>query len=210
MNTSGFSGGKVHLWGGLVFVFANLLFLVNKFNETSRVFLGRRMQDVISGQNLALILVGQIALIVGFIAYYQGYAPRVGQGGKVALRLLCGGGIILALGHVTFMTALNRYVSSAVLANLEFLFLLVILGGLLLFVGLLWFGMLNLRRPVLTYWRWLPFCTGVVGIIGFVGFSGEEITAPFLLFRTLFALGLIGMGVVLALEKPRQPALDNH
>lgn len=210
MNTAGMFGSKVHLWGGLVFVFANFLFLVNKLNEMSNIFLGRWMQDVISGQHLALILVGQIALIVGFIAYYQCYAPRVGQGGKVALRLLCGGGITLALGHVTFMTALERYVPSAVLAHLEFLFLLVILGGLLLFVGLLWFGMLNLRRPVLTYWRWLPLCTGLLGVLGFIGFSGEEITAPFLLFRTLFALGLIGMGVVLALEKPRQHALDNH
>ena len=33
-------------------------------------------------------------------------------------------------------------------------------------------------------------------------FSGEEINAVFLFFRTLFALGLVGMGLGLFLEKP--------
>jgi hypothetical protein len=33
-------------------------------------------------------------------------------------------------------------------------------------------------------------------------FSGEEITATFLFFRTLFALGLIGLGLTMWLERP--------
>ena len=47
--------------------------------------------------------------------------------------------------------------------------------------------------------------TGLMGFVGFILFSGEEITAIFLLFRTLFALGLIGLGLILWLEKPVQP-----
>jgi hypothetical protein len=42
-----------------------------------------------------------------------------------------------------------------------------------------------------------------MGFIGFFLFSGEEITATFLFFRTLFALGLIGLGLILWLERPR-------
>jgi hypothetical protein len=44
-----------------------------------------------------------------------------------------------------------------------------------------------------------------MGFIGFFLFSGQEITAVFLFFRTLFALGLIGLGLTLWLEKPVQP-----
>lgn len=40
---------KIHQWGGIAFVLGNLLFLVNKFSEMSRLFLGRQMTDVISG-----------------------------------------------------------------------------------------------------------------------------------------------------------------
>ena len=43
-----------------------------------------------------------------------------------------------------------------------------------------------------------------MGFIGFVLLGGAEITAIFLVFRTLFALGLIGLGVTLWLEKPVQ------
>jgi hypothetical protein len=74
-----------------------------------------------------------------------------------------------------------------------------------LLIGLIWFGILNLRRPVLSRWRWLPLATGLMGFIGFVLLGGAEITAIFLFFRTLFALGLIGLGVTLWLEKPVQP-----
>ena len=40
--------------------------------------------------------------------------------------------------------------------------------------------------------------------IGFVVFRGADITATFLFFRTLFALGLMGLGVRLWLENPVQ------
>ena len=89
--------------------------------------------------------------------------------------------------------------------NAENLFLLVLIGLLLLLTGLIWFGILNLRHPMLDRWQWLPLATGLVGFIGFVLLSGEEITAVFLFLRTLFALGLIGLGLTLWLEKPVRP-----
>jgi len=142
---------SAHRWGGLAFVVGNVLFVVNKLNEMSRLFLSRPMPDVISGQNLGLIFLGQVALIIGYLAYYQFYAARVGWQGKYALRLFAGGGIVLAIGHVSFMSAL--------LPSAEPLFLLVIIGLLFSLIGLIWFGILNLRRPVLRYWRWLPLFT---------------------------------------------------
>jgi hypothetical protein len=187
---------KAQQWGGLAFALGNVLFVVNKLDEMSRLFLSRPMPDVISGQNPGLILLGQVALIIGYVAYYQFYAPRAGRPGKYALRLFAGGGILLAIGHVSFMSAL--------LPSAEPLFLLVIIGLLTLLIGLIWFGILNLRQPVLRYWRWLPLFTGLMGFIGFFVFSGEEINATFLFFRTLFACGLIGLGLILWLEKPVQ------
>ena len=71
-------------------------------------------------------------------------------------------------------------------------------------MGLILFGIANLRQPILGRWQWLPLTTGLVGVFGFLLFSGEEITAIFLLFRTLFALGLFGLGLTLWLEKPGQ------
>lgn len=205
MITEVISGSRVHQWGGVAFVFGNLLFIVNKLNEMSRLFLGRWMPDVISGQNPALILLGQVALIIGYVTYYQFYSRRVGRSGKNALRLFSGGGIVLAFGHVSFMSVLVNYIPPSILLYAENLFLLVIIGLLFLLIGLIWFGILNLRQPILSRWLWLPLATGLMGFIGFVLFSGEEITAIFLFFRTLFALGLIGLGVTLWLEKPVQP-----
>ena len=195
-------GNQNQRWGGAAFMLGNLLFLVNKLNEMSRLFLGHRMPDVISGQNPVLILCGQVALIIGCVAYYQFYARRVERVGKNALRLFSGGGIVLAFGHVSFISALVGFLPAA-----EYLFALVIIGLLLLLIGLLWFGILNLRQPILSRWPWLPLATGLMGFIGFVLFSGREITALFLFFRTLFALGLFGLGLALWLEKPVQPAL---
>jgi hypothetical protein len=43
--------------------------------------------------------------------------------------------------------------------------------------------------------------TGLLGFTGFFLFSGEQITATFLIFRTLFAMGLIALGMTLWLEK---------
>ncbi len=189
-------------WGGLAFVFGNVLFVVNKLDEMSRLFLRRSMPDMISGQNLGLILLGQVALIIGYVAYCQFYFQRAGRPGKYALRLFSGGGIVLAVGHVSFMTELEDYLPGSVLPYADNLFLLVIIGLLLLLIGLIWFGILNLRQPMLGRWQWLPLATGLMGFVGFVLFSGEEINAVFLFFRTLFALGLIGLGLTLWLENP--------
>jgi hypothetical protein len=93
-------------------------------------------------------------------------------------------------------------VPAAIRPYVESLFFVLIIGLATLLVGLIWFGILNLRQPLVSRWRWLPLFTGLLGFIGFFLFSGETITAIFLLFRTLFAYGLIGLGVVLWLEKP--------
>jgi len=55
---------------------------------------------------------------------------------------------------------------------------------------------------------WLPLATGLMGFIGFFLFRGELITATFLFFRTLFALGLIGLGLTLWQERPTQQEMD--
>jgi hypothetical protein len=190
--------------GGAAFMLGSLLFMVNKLDEMSRLFLGRAMPDVISGENLLLILVGQVALITGFAIYYRTYAERASRAGKNALRLFCGGGILLAIGHISFMTSLAEVLPPVVAATLEAIFVFVLLGVALTCLGLVWFGVLNLRQPVIGRWRWLPVATGLMGAIGFFLFSGEQINATFLFFRTLFALGLIGLGLILWLERPLQ------
>ena len=214
MNTSPLPqtrGARINLWaglplaGGLAFGLGNLLFVVNKLDEMSRLFLGRWMPDVISGEQPALIAAGQAALIFGYVVFYQVYAPRAGRPGRAALRLLTGGGIGLAVSHIGFMSALAPYLPAAVRPYVEYFFPLVIVGLLGLLAGLLWFGALNLRQPVFSRWPWLPLATGGLGFIGFFVFSGENITAIFLVFRTLFAFGLIGLGVGLSVEKPVQP-----
>jgi hypothetical protein len=185
----------LHRWGGAAFVLGNLLFITNKLDEMSRLFLGQRMPDVISGQNMLLILIGQAALIVGYVAFYQYYAPRTGRSGRNALRLFCGGGLMLALGHMGFIDGVSMP---------EVFWAFVFLGLSVALAGLIWFGIVNLRQPVLERWRWLPLATGVMGFVGFFLFSGEEITAVFLLFRTIFACGLIGLGLTLWLGEPRK------
>jgi hypothetical protein len=193
-----------HRWGGASFILGNVLFIVNKLDEMSRHFLDRSMPDVISGQNPLLILIGQAALITGYVAYFRLYAQRGGRAGKNALRLFCGGGIILAVGHVGFMSSLAEFVPPSLRPYAESSFLIVLIGLLLLIIGLIWFGVLNLRQPVPARWPWLPLATGLMAFIGFFLFSGEETTATFLFFRTLFALGLIGLGLVMWLERPSQ------
>ncbi len=211
MNTSDLPARRIQLnqksrhWGGLAFAFGSVLFIVNKLDEMSRVFLARPMPDLISGQQIGLILLGQMALIMGYVAYYRCYAPRVGRFGKIALGLLSGGGMLLALGHVTFMSGLGEQLPRSLAQYGENLFVLVIFGLLFLLIGLIWFGILTLRKPLLRCWQWLPLATGLMGFIGFFAFSGEIITAPFLFFRTLFAIGLIGLGIILWLEQPMQP-----
>ena len=52
------SNDTYHRLGGAAFVLGNLLFITNKLDEMSRLFLGRGMPDVISGQDMLLILIG--------------------------------------------------------------------------------------------------------------------------------------------------------
>lgn len=189
---------QVNRWGGAAFVLGNLLFITNKLDEMSRLFLGRGMPDVISGQDMLLILIGQVALIVGYAAFYQRYGQCVGRFGRNALRLFSGGGILLAVGHAVFIDGFRLP---------DALFFLILIGAAAVIAGLIAFGIANLRQPVLGRWQWLPLATGIMGFVGFFLFSGEEITATFLLFRTLFALGLIGLGLILWLEEPVQPVM---
>ncbi|NQU29447.1 MAG: hypothetical protein HQ525_02140, partial [Anaerolineae bacterium] len=147
--------------------------------------------------DILLILIGQVALIIGYIAFFRLYSQRAGRFGKNSLRVLCSGGILLALGHITFMT-----IPGIPVEVLELFFILVLIGNAALLIGLILFGIANLRQPILGRWRWLPLATGVMGFIGFFMFGGENITPVFLIFRTLFALGLIGLGLTIWLEKP--------
>jgi hypothetical protein len=140
------SRNKISQWGGTAFMLGSLLFLAKKFNDMSRLFLSRPIPDVISGQNLLLIL-------------FQVYATRVSRFGKMALRLFSGGGIVLAVGHVSFMNSLADYVPPSIFSYVEAFFIAVLIGTLLLIVGLIWFGVLNLRQPILgrgNGCRWRP------------------------------------------------------
>ena len=185
MNTE----SNVQRWGGAAFVVGNLLFILNKLNEMSRLFLGREIPDVISGETVLIIVMGQVMLIIGFGAQYWVYSKRAGRFGKIALALYCAGGVLLTIGHIGFMPK-----------SLEWLFVFVLIGLLVMVIGQILFGMANLRKPILGRVPWLPLATGIMGAIGFFVFSGQEITATFLAFRTLFALGLCGLGVILYLE----------
>jgi hypothetical protein len=78
------------------------------------------------------------------------------------------------------------------------------IGMILLLAGLIWFGLLNLRQQIVSRWRWLPLATGLLGFVGFFLFADEDITAIFLFFRTLFALGLVGLGLMMWLERSVQ------
>ena len=167
----------------------------------SRHFLSRPMPDAISGDNPLLILIGQVALVIGYMAYLRVYIPRAGKFTRNMLRLFCWGGTLVAIGHISFMSALARTLPPAIGQMVESFFLLVLLGMFLLFPGLILFGISNLRKPILSCWQWLPLATGLMGFTGFFVFSGEAITVTFLFFRTLFAMGLIGLGLILWLER---------
>ncbi len=183
------TGNNVQRWGGAAFVIGNLLFILNKLNDMSRLFLGRDMPDLISGETVLLIVIGQVTLMAGFAAQYWVYSKRAGRFAKIALSMYCGGGVLLAIGHIGFMPT-----------PAEWLFVFVVIGLLVMVVGQILFGLANLRKPILGRMQWLPLATGIMGAVGFFVFRGEEITAVFLAFRTLFALGLCGLGVVLLKE----------
>ena len=183
----------LHRIGGAAFMLGNLLFLVNKLDEISHNFLDRPMADVISGEDRLLIVFGQVLLITGYVGFLKTYRPT-GKFPRITFRLFCWGGMITAVGHTSFMNGMP-----------DALFFVVMLGMILMLPGLILFGISNLRVPVITRWKWLPLFTGLMGFIGFIVFGGEDITATFLAFRTLFALGLVGMGLGLWLEN-RKPA----
>ena len=117
--------------------------------------------------------------------------PSANRPGKIGLFLLLGGGILLALGHITF---------SPLAGEDSLLFLLVILGVLLMVVGLVLFGVVNLRSRALEYWQPLPLGIGLLGFVAFFLFGGDQNPFIFLPLRTLFGLGLVLMGVVLWLD----------
>jgi len=183
----------IHRLGGAAFALGNLLFLGNKVDEMSRHFFNRPMPDLISGENRLLIVFGQVLLIAGYVGFLKTYRPT-GKFARITFRLFCWGGMITAVGHTSFMNGMP-----------DVLFFVVILGMILMLPGLILFGISNLRVPVIARWKWLPLFTGLMGFIGFVVFGGEDITPTFLAFRTLFALGLVGMGLGLWLEI-RKPA----
>ena len=172
-----------HRLGGAAFVLGNLLFLLNKVDEMSRHFLDRPMADVISDEDRLLIVFGQVLLITGYVGFLKTYRPT-GKFARITFRLFCWGGMITAVGHTSFMNGMP-----------DVLFFVVMLGMILMLPGLILFGISNLRVPVIAHWKWLPLFTGLMGFIGFFLFSGEVMTATFLVFRTLFALGLVGMGL---------------
>jgi len=182
--------------GGVAFMIGNLLFALNKLDDMSRLFLSRPIPDLISGQNPVIIIFGQIAMLIGYYALLRFYSLRFSSSGRLALRIMAFGGTLLAFGHLSFMT------------SLESLFLLVILGVAILLIGLIWFGILNLKEKGMRGWKWLPLTTGLMGVIGFFFMRTEEITVSFLIFRTLFALGLIGLGLNLWLEKSDTPSVE--
>ena len=173
----------LHRIGGAAFMLGNLLFLVNKLDEMSHHFLDRPMADVISGEDRLLIVFGQVLLITGYIGFLKTYRPTR-KFARITFRLFCWGGMITAVGHTSFMNGMP-----------DALFFVVMLGMILMLPGLILFGISNLRVPVIARWKWLPLFTGLMGFIGFFLFSGEVMTATFLIFRTLFALGLVGMGL---------------
>lgn len=182
--------------GGAAFVLGNLLFLANKIDEMSRHFFNRPMADVISGEDRLLIAFGQVLLITGYIGFLKSYAPA-GRFARITFRLFAWGGMVTAIGHTSFIDG-----------SPEMFFALVLLGMLLMLPGLILFGISNLRAPVVAHWKWLPLFTGLMGFTGFSLFSGEEVTATFLTFRTLFALGLVAMGVGLWRQKKQSDMLQ--
>ena len=144
--------------------------------------------------------------------FFKFYAQRVGRFGKAALGLFCGGGILLAVGHVGFMSALRDYVPAFMCPYIEYLFLLVLVGMLCLLSGLIWFGILNLRKPVLTRWQWLPWQPGSWALSAFFSSAARRSRPSSCCSAPCLPSGLIGLGLILWLEKPVQPEVkgDAH
>jgi hypothetical protein len=182
-------------WSGAALILGSVLFIVNKFDDMSQVYLNRPFPDVITGQSIAVIALGQIALVLGFLGCYLLYSRRANLVGRIGLVVVVSGAVLLALGHISF----TPYV-----ADDSLLFLLVIVGVLLMVVGLIVFGAVNLRAKALQYWQSLPLVTGLLGFVAFFVFGSSQIPVVFLLLRTLFGVGLILLGLVMW-QDARQP-----
>lgn len=63
-------------WSGAALILGSVLFIVNKFDDMSQVYLNRSFPDVITGQSMAVIALGQIALVLGFAGCYLLFAKR--------------------------------------------------------------------------------------------------------------------------------------
>ncbi len=183
-------------WSGLALMLGSLLFMLNKAEQISRVFFQRRLPDLISGDDLLLVLLGQLLLAIGWLGCLKRFAPASGGLGQGALRLLLGGGIALGVGHVAFVLPVPP-LSRQVAVALDFpLFLLVIVGTLGVFLGLILFGLDALRSGAMGRWGFLPLVSGLLGF-GFIFLGGETLSAAALLLRTLFGFGLVGLGLVM-------------
>ncbi|MCA1607758.1 MAG: hypothetical protein LC775_20355 [Acidobacteria bacterium] len=175
-------------WGGSALIVGSVLFIINKFDDMSRVFLNSPIPDLITGKSMVLIAIGQIALVIGLLGCYLLYAKRSNRIGKIGLILLLGGGILLAFGHATFTPLVKD----------DSLFAFIFLGVLFMVIGLTLFGAMNLRIHALQFWQPLPLVTGLLGIATFFLYGSDESPViPFLLLRTFFGVGLILLGVVM-------------
>lgn len=189
-----------HRWSGIALCIGSTLFIVNKFNDLSRVFLNTPVPDLITGSSFGLLAIGQIALAGGCIGCYLLYADRTGRAGKVGLTLLAGGSVLLALGHITFTPFVHD----------DPLFILVFLGALAMIIGLTLFGVVNLRQPILAHWQVLPLASGVLGFIAFVLTGGSDNPIVFLPLRTLFGLSLVLLGIVMWQDKSASLTQKTH
>ncbi len=183
---------NLHRLTGAALAAGSLLFIVNKFNDMSRIYFNIPLRDVVPGDNVLLVALGQILLVAGCLGCYLVYAKRSSRAGKIGLGLFAGGVILVALGHIDF----TPYSPN------EALFVLVLVGVLLMLAGLVLFGVLNVRSRALAYWQALPLITGLLGVAGFILSGGSENNpVVFLALRTCFGIGLVLMGIVLWQDK---------
>ncbi len=179
--------GMRRLTGGALIV-GSLLFIANKVDDMGQVYLNQSLPDLITGESLLALAIGQVALALGVVGCYLLYAKRTNVLGKIGLSLLVIGGVLLALGHISFTSFVPEDSPT---------FLLVILGVLLVVVGLTLFGVVNLRSKALQSWQLLPLITGLLGFAAFVLFGNDQNPVVFLALRTLFGIGLALLGVIM-------------
>ena len=67
---------NLHRLTGAALIGGSLLFIVNKFNDMSRIYLNVPLRDVIPGENVLLVALGQILFVVGCLGCYLVYAKR--------------------------------------------------------------------------------------------------------------------------------------